>query len=752
VSLLFGGQDSKGQSVIFAFLEQAFELPATLQEVATAFFSKNFPQKKFYVILPPSVSSTVEASEVEFLRHLRASKFIDDAYIDKCFILQMRYGSGITVFEKELDLNHWTLSTEERSVRPVWLLQEMRRGLQDLVLNSSALMPVRDGKQVLAHFEKPQGDHVSTFIRTANLFTHTCAPRFVATMILLELEFKCLRVLLDSSTILSLGICLQEQLAELYGVKRIPSVKIFESYRGLESLVDQDFENSVAIVSASSGGGLERELYALSTSFGPVFLFTCITIVVDVEASSKHYLVSLEDMGHSIETYSPQSCPLCRQGVPLITIASERFVPATRNQPSVLIYDPVLRDRKSHFSVVKSFFSKIVGTGSLGCFRNGSNDKIIPFYFRVNLKDPLLKKDVQVWLDAECRKYSRDRSKCVIVTWNDERSKALAELLRKSFEKISGRKARSTPILKFNGSESGQGLPKIDKDVYRVFIVQSASQTGKDILSFVSSLKQNHDQLRWHYFSLLSKGGSPIWIRQMKSNLASDYGSPHFHEVSVLWEVPMEAVGNTVRDSFRIELDLLRRILPKRGLDSRKMANRVKVLEILMSGGDFDKQRLFFSPRHSLRLANGLMFWRDDVDCSQCNHSDLLWTFHCVLHFFRLNGVLERSFSGLGFSTLSVRNFYRFYDGCAQAAILRTAYPSELNYFLSDEESVLLFDLIEFMLGNVSGVHSSGLYELLLALATRRMRCRLTGREGAIRDLAGRVGGIYDLLVAEWLG
>jgi hypothetical protein len=149
-----------------------------------------------------------------------------------------------------------------------------------------------------------------------------------------------------------------------------------------------------------------------------------------------------------------------------------------------------------------------------------------------------------------------------------------------------------------------------------------------------------------------------------------------------------------------------------------------------------------------LPITGGFLLWSTKEPISGNEYgSAVLFTVAAFLEACRAarSGANDTSLiSGLFQQTLiAPANFTRFNDPAIQAALLRCAYPSEMNYAASAEASQDMSQLIKKFIRLHDAPSGAALGEFLLALALERLtleRSHLTDVLNATKDLPGWVG------------
>ncbi|PJF38535.1 MAG: hypothetical protein CUN55_17005, partial [Phototrophicales bacterium] len=158
-----------------------------------------------------------------------------------------------------------------------------------------------------------------------------------------------------------------------------------------------------------------------------------------------------------------------------------------------------------------------------------------------------------------------------------------------------------------------------------------------------------------------------------------------------------------------------------------------------------DSRDCLFFKQQDLKLTDGFVFWDNlnDYRCEstgQNNNMTLLYaTVSHVLQEARESTSLSNSLKPALEQQvlLSPENFFRFNDTAIQAAILRAAYPCELDYSNLENSSDDIAYLIE---RSICDNDDAIAYEFLIAIATARIKLH----EGVRRQLATKLNQWSD--------
>ena len=327
------------------------------------------------------------------------------------------------------------------------------------------------------------------------------------------------------------------------------------------------------------------------------------------------------------------------------------------------------------------------------------------------------------------RRFSRIVGHCIphkckrLVYLDDPGSRAMAEAIR-------ARIGEDVALVSVN--ELNADLSSNKTNDGGTVVVAGAVCSGRSLLAVSQALRFAQPNGIVNYVIGVARTPNQDALREIRSN--ATYGDhPDEHGFFVMEQafVPITRPGNvTVWDE---EAELLKKLLEEEpeGAASKELEFRLQVLNRSSS----NEQRglvdnLFWLTRagHPLELRTGFTFFNFVYAAGTISQADVYFSVAAVLHGLRLDGASERSLRRheRRRRVISPRCFDRFNDGVVQAAYLRAALPSELDYSTSPDVSDEMAQVLEFILGHDEDSAGEASREFLFALALRRLR--LTNR------------------------
>ena len=161
---------------------------------------------------------------------------------------------------------------------------------------------------------------------------------------------------------------------------------------------------------------------------------------------------------------------------------------------------------------------------------------------------------------------------------------------------------------------------------------------------------------------------------------------------------------------------------------ARDLANqRIQVIDEGASSevkGLIDKAFHTRTNGEPLVLRSGFAFLPFDYEPGDITQAEVYFVISAVLHQLRLTARGEHSLMQHGHrrKVISPRCFERFNDGVVQAAILRAATASELDFSISERQSDEMERILDFVFTNAANESGEAAREFALALAIGRLR------------------------------
>lgn len=597
----------------------------------------------------------------------------------------------------------------EPSLREGWLF--------DLFDSNAGLVVAPTG----VHFRKGSNKHSSKFLRAANALTSSAACGllgFFALGVLGHIQPK--RVLVDTAPLLSLASALM-QIARAHGVltSEVPA-RSFSSY-GRHRHVGRLSGNDVLLISATTSGSLAdalKEQGAQGSSIVTLYYLSAGSprpenVLCDLTISGER------SFGYQpVENYTAVDCPLCRSGYIVAELEGDQFLLQQRQHRLLRLV------RAMQTTETRETLADLKSSEAVDVVLRA--DSIQPQVIEVDptklLNSPTIRKDMIRLLRRYC-----------------PQPLALVVLV----------------------SITGQLVRTLFDDAGLTSVIGSTEVIDWSALAFHPMLSEGAGVLV--VFGCLS---SHTAARQINASLRSivNAGNVAYLSALTLADTPEKyqdlrmflAYGERGPDTFTFR-DVRRLALPTSGGGCSPWADEADLLDRLADeadGGVFEARRTVLA---SARISRNAIFldgksgplsiqrdfvFMDTTDGTEgISQADVFAVVSNLFATARSNGrdlsqkaapntVLELAQSVYGHVLLSPESFVTYNDAVLKACLLRAARPSELLYEVDPAFSDRMAEVVLAELAGWSVGTGDALPEMLLALATRRLRLRDIDRVG----------------------
>lgn len=576
----------------------------------------------------------------------------------------------------------------------------LKAGLSQAFRSERLVLPAPPGY----HFQKPSGDASTHFIKAEEALSQSEIVDFLALALLVRLGRKDnLKIIyIDTMGIASLAYALREMRHSTTKRSVLPRIVSFHSHAGLEEISAPIPGTAYCIISASSSLSLEKR-WREKTNCADNEVVTLLTFK-DTKDGDKA-LFQLDRP----ENWAEHSNLLSR-GTRGMRTLGERF------QQEQVLPKKITLTRDYHPSKeAETISSSFWKQDFLDVDVTTPNGKRRTLYGDGRLL--VEQKDFKDWLKKQVRA-NIPASIQGIIYQDDPSSKLLAYQCRDLLKEFS----ISLDWGVHSSSDYESKLKGLDEE-RALLVVAAVIGQGHTILGISRDLRPCHL-------------GSKVYIVGMqicetvreqhflKTNLANTKdGTNRF----LSWQ--RLATGSGLRLSLEHERSLqtdgnLRSLLLSR--HSRHVNVGLKNSSFLPTAPDGE----------ALQLRKDFLFWRDGYDPGAQHAPLVLATIGAILERARTDAsLIERArnivplpeshrLSSDTFQQvlLDPQNFNRFNDGIVQAALLRQALPSELDYSCTHEESGFMRDFLVKIFLSRDKPQGEAALEFAFAIATQRLR------------------------------
>lgn len=585
------------------------------------------------------------------------------------------------------------------------LLKQVQKQVADWTL--SGLQCIFKPEIVALHappgyaYQKPSGSRERFFLKPDLALSTSASVAFVALALFLKLfagrlhRVRDLRsVYLDTMAIAPVAYCLRD-LLDLCRPKQAYLIESFHSYGGMEKVKRPLPGTSICLISASSSMSLQ-ERWLIEKEVGADEVVTLLT-VRPVKKLPEGALLAID-----------RPTEVASEGPPQLSIhlKGETFLPEQEPAKKVLLSEVV------HGSLDEiRHFKDFAGTGVFDVYRRPAAGTQRVRALFVDGLALVGRSEFEEWLRTQLFHRARAATK-VIVYQDDPPSKALAgkvAALCSSQLGIKSIQPASATTLHSLQMPSGAGI----------IICAAVVGKGSRLLEISRALRDRQDCPRLYVVGYQVAEGRDE-LKTLPSNLK--HSKEVAHEFVAFGSA---AVGSQLGQSYATEVNAyypgsarVSGIAPQltKRAEALGKVDAVGALALLPCGPKTDE---------ALQIRPGFAYWPKKY-AAKPYQAEILGTVGVLLQRAREHDKVpeERRLSSSSFRhvLLHPENFTRFNDGVLQAALLRNAYPSEIDYRGDHAASDFMKAVVLRALARATEESGEALLEFLLALALRRLQ------------------------------
>ncbi len=537
-----------------------------------------------------------------------------------------------------------------------------RAGLNKLFSTPYVLMSAPPGFT----FVKPSGERSPYFLRAEEALTEIENVQFLG-FVLIDRVFareKLLKqridvIYIDSMAIASVAYALREMYCALFQASR-PRVVSFHSHDGLKNLEIPQCGTSFCIISASSSMRLEQR-WKEKTHCLPTEVVTLLTLDTAERSADALYCLPNPFKKNSSANRTDSILKDLR-------ITGERFLPEELVPKKVL-----LRGIVHSVKQAIEFACHFTGKNKLSIQARGekATSKVRP----IHLHDAALLESTS--FKSYLLKILKQRTPAsiqAIVYQEDDASKALAELCAVELQALMAAPVQ-LPLISQHQLETGNASVDASR---ALLIVAAVIGRGTKLLSISRDLRALHTGARTYVIGA-QIAETQAQITALKGNLVYSAEKAHI----IVETFTKVAVGAGLKDSYLDEHSVLSRF-PKNVM-SATLQDRFEKLQ----GSAAGLAEAGFFPCNAdlsemLRLRPDFAYWDFPYEETGVHLPAVFLTVAAILQNAReasFNSPDDRlATDAFQQVVLDPENFARYNDGVIQAALLRAAHPSELDY------------------------------------------------------------------------
>jgi len=551
-------------------------------------------------------------------------------------------------------------------------------------------------------YQKPSGSRERFFLKPDLALSTSASVAFVALALFRKLfagrmqRAEDLRsVYLDTMAIAPVAYGLRD-LLDLCRTRQPYLIESFHSYGGMEKIKRPLPGTSVCLISASTSMSL-HEKWRLEKEVGPDEVVTLLTV----------HPIKRQVEGALFAIARPPQ--VASEGPPQLSIRlmGETFLPEQEPAKKVLLREA---DHGSPGEVGR--FRQFAGSGIFDVFRRPASAGQRARALFVDGLALVVNEQFQSWLSAQLLHRGRAATK-IVIHQDDPSSRKLARMVAELCDSKLGLRrlrlvpANELPVLKM-ATETG------------VIVCAAVIGKGSQLLEISRALRDKHDGPRL-YLVGYQVAEARDELKTLPANLRHSKEVPH--EFAAFGAV---AIGNQLAQSYQTEVDTYYgRATYLSGLPQH-MSKRARALGGIDPIGKCALLPCGERTDGTLEIRPGFAYWQTSVDRPEPYQAEILGTVGVLLQRAREEATVpaERRLSSPSFRhvLLHPENFTRFNDGVLQAALLRNAYPSELDYRGDHAASDFMKSVVVRAIERATEESGEGALEFLLALALRRLQ------------------------------
>ncbi|MFI8739020.1 hypothetical protein ACIGKM_24130 [Ectopseudomonas toyotomiensis] len=613
-----------------------------------------------------------------------------------------------------------------------------KTGLNHLVDRSSVLKKAPAG----FFYSKPSSRASNYFIRAEDLLSETSHAHYLA--------FACLPFIkkatddgmaapdtlyLDTIALLPLAMAMQMYLMR-FGVPGFSNIRSFHSHEGL--IKDGPLPKAVSalcLISASSQCGLAKQWVKVNSA-SPRRVVTLLSFDDESDfCSVLHALKQPEDFEVLGEGEAG--------GVRLIRIHGERFV-AEHSETKVL---NIGTDHAP--DALQAKFYSFMGADLFSCYTH-DRPGLRPRTVHLDKDNLVAAHDFGVWFERVLREEAVASTKWIIHD-DDPASQALADRAINYLASCGVSIANSVSFDAFDASVSFEGS---------VIIIAAAAERGSRLLSVSRRLRTAQDTqtpgTRLYITGALF-GRSYQMMKELQSNLTQPPKGHSRYVFKTFMEIPAAELACT--NHWAEEQRVLSSLSSVANTFSPPITQRMQVFDNAATGGlglhPFWPSSATGKP---MTLSRGFAFVDGKRDVRGASSTDIyltiLWILQHARHSDKVQSAKRLESGELQQVLLSPEVFSRFDDGVIQAAFLRAALPTELDYRAHETLSLSMADIIQRVTAGYGQERGEAALEFVMALAIGKIRLHKDVdrclRENLIKGLSPRVPEIIYLLDPDY--
>ncbi|MEJ5153572.1 hypothetical protein [Comamonas sp. MYb396] len=567
------------------------------------------------------------------------------------------------------------------------------------------------------HFRKSSRKHTGTFLRAANALTCSAACGLLALLSLQQLgRVLAKRIFVDTAPLLSLAFALT-RVARVHNIwtDDVPA-RSFSSYGGLKR-IGRLSTNDIVLVSASTSGSLAREVVDQGGRSGGIV--TLYFLSSDNAERPKGVLCDLtitaeKNVGYQpIANFPADNCRLCKSYYLLAELEGDQFLLQQRRHRLLKII------KSTQSQEARAALTDLHKSQAIEVLLRAETGQTVPI--TVNETLLLSSTSVRPALIRLLQRYT-PQPLALIVRVNISEGDVIALFADATMSTF-------IPNAKIIDWTEVTGYPTLAKGA-GVLVIFGCLTSQTRARSINASLRSVVDEGNVAYLSALTLASSPEQYRDLKTFLGYGERGPEtftYREVKRLalpemggsenpWEVELQLLDTIAEHTNSPELNKRRNYLSDNSSASE---------DIFLPGKDFP-----------LAIRRDFVYLDTSDGTANVAQATVFTVISNLLCVARSNNrelgakpgsseeVLTLAQSVYGHVLVDPITFLNYNDPILKASILRAAKPSELMYEADEIFSSQVSEIVLSELGSWHTGSGDALPEMLLAMATSRLRLR----------------------------
>lgn len=589
-------------------------------------------------------------------------------------------------------------------------------------------------------FKHPSGRHSKQFFLASELLRNDIDVYFVAMCVCVEAWAslnRATRVFIDTMGIYPIARAVHELLVGAGRAAELQwDVENYHSHEGLNDLQFGILESDVALISASTSGGLANTLHK-DKSFKPRNIIT----LLDVHRAGRVGWVVHANSDFAEANAQLGRLPVDPHETP-IELVGEYFA-ARGKRPRALTLATTHAPTELK-KVLDCFFR--AGDSAINRQRKGGVGVDV-----ISLTDSVISKSSEfgAWVAEEVRLKTPVSATHVIAADKLE-SMAVAKLVS---DALTSAQSRPSTVIVNSELESLRGQP-----VGGVVVCASLVGNGHSLRLISRDLREICPQASRHFIVGLGLPDSYESWQRLRQFLGQSGNALRPYQVSSWRHMALgRRRPNDCWTKFAILMQELEHIAPDalEGCSAQIVATSLTAASALL-----EQRAAGFLPNTAgseLVLTEGFVYWQPDK-------ASLAGASHGPISYLAVTAVLQharefedpaRRLRSTLYETvvLDPENFLRFNDGVLQASLLRAAYTSELDYSMTIDGSQGMREILEKILLNHARRYGEAALEFAAALAAGHLRLArpdATELFASVRQLLSTATPLAGLLYFWW--